>query len=129
MDMKPAGQPEQAGCGEWLKSRVLRMMVRRFICNVNDTRGLIGLFLLVTSHLGQIRDPLDRQVFTIAHIVISPSLHVYGLSLMHLFTNSLKRKMIFFFKEKSLFFKEKSIYFPLKKNYFSLQKKYFFKEK
>ena len=27
------------------------------ICNVIDTRGLIGLCLLETSHLGQIRDP------------------------------------------------------------------------
>ena len=35
--MKPAGQPEQNGCGEWAKNRVLRMMVRKLICNVNDT--------------------------------------------------------------------------------------------
>ena len=30
---------------------------RRFLCNVNNTRALIGLCLLVTSHWGQIRDP------------------------------------------------------------------------
>ena len=57
MDIKPAGQPEQAVCGNKPKFRVLRMMVCTFLCNVNDTKALIGLSLLVTSHLGQIRDP------------------------------------------------------------------------
>ena len=33
------------------------MLVRKFFCNVNDTRALIGLCLLVLSHLGQIQDP------------------------------------------------------------------------
>ena len=33
------------------------MLARKFLCNVNDTRALIGLYLLVTSLLGQIRDP------------------------------------------------------------------------
>ena len=39
--MKPTGQAEQAGCGEQPKSRVLRMLQRSFLCNVNDTRALI----------------------------------------------------------------------------------------
>ena len=42
VDMKPAGQPEQASFDELLKSRLLRMLVHRFICNVNDMRALIG---------------------------------------------------------------------------------------
>ena len=33
-------------------------------------RALIGLCLLVMSHLGQILDPWHSQIFTIAHIVI-----------------------------------------------------------
>ena len=41
--MKPAGQPEQAGYGEKHKSRLLRMFVRKFLCNVNDTRALVSL--------------------------------------------------------------------------------------
>ena len=49
-DMKPAGQPEQAGCGSLPKSHVLHMLVRKFLCDVNDTRVLIGLCLLVMSH-------------------------------------------------------------------------------
>ena len=97
VDVKPAGQPEQAGCGlravdnqgdvflccgEKPKSLVLCMLVRKFLCNVNDTRGLIGLCLLVTSHSGQIRDPWYNQAFTIAHIVMGLSLHVHRF--MHL---------------------------------------------
>ena len=41
VDMKPASQPEQAGCGEWPKGRVLRMLARRFLCNVNYTKVLL----------------------------------------------------------------------------------------
>ena len=44
----------------------MRILVRRILCNVNDTRALIGLCLLVTSHLGQISDSWDSHVFTIA---------------------------------------------------------------
>ena len=62
--MKPASQREQAGCGEWPKSRVLCMLVRKCLRSVNDTRARIGLRLLVTSHVGQIQDPWDSQVFT-----------------------------------------------------------------
>ena len=51
--MKPAGQPEQAGRGEYIRGRVLRMLVPKFLCNVNDTRTLVGRCLLVTSHWGQ----------------------------------------------------------------------------
>ena len=76
--MKPAGQPEQAGCGVYPKSRILRMLARRFLFYVNGTRALIGLCLLVTSHLGQIRDPWHSQVFTIANIVIGLSLHIHS---------------------------------------------------
>ena len=41
--MKSADQPEQASFDELLISRVLCMLVHRFICNVNDMRALIGL--------------------------------------------------------------------------------------
>ena len=47
----------------------------KFLCNVNDTRALICLWLLVKSHLGQILDPRHSQAFTKAHIVIGLSLH------------------------------------------------------
>ena len=56
--MKPAGQPEQAGCGEWPKSHILCMLMYKFLCNVNDTRALIGLCLLVTLHLGRFETPV-----------------------------------------------------------------------
>ena len=42
MDRKPADQPEQAGCGKHPKSHALRMLVCKSLCNVNDTRSLIG---------------------------------------------------------------------------------------
>ena len=45
------------------------MLVRKFLCNVNYLRALIGLCLLVTTHLGQIRDLWDSQVFTIITVV------------------------------------------------------------
>ena len=54
------------------------MLSRKFLCNVNDTRALIGLCLLVTSHLGQILDPRHSQAFIIAHIVIGLSLHIHS---------------------------------------------------
>ena len=38
--MKPAGQPEQAGRGELPKSHILRMLVCKFLCYVDDTRAL-----------------------------------------------------------------------------------------
>ena len=44
--MKPAGQPGQAGCVEKSKSRVLLMLARKLLFNVNDIRALIGLFSL-----------------------------------------------------------------------------------
>ena len=79
---RPAGQLKQAGCGEWSRSRILCMLVRKLLCNVNDTKALIRLCLLVTSHLDQIRDPCHSQVFTIAHMVIGLSLHIH--SFIHL---------------------------------------------
>ena len=48
-DTQPAGLPEKPGCSEYPKSCILRMLVRNFLCNVNNTRALIGLCLLVTS--------------------------------------------------------------------------------
>ena len=53
------------------------MSVRKFVCNVNYTRAHIGLWLLVTSHWGQIWDPWHRQMFTMAHKVIGLSLHIH----------------------------------------------------
>ena len=41
--MKPVGQPDQGGCGDYPNSLVLRMLARKFFCNVNDTRAVIGL--------------------------------------------------------------------------------------
>ena len=53
------------------------MLVRSFLCNVNNMQALIGLCLLVMLHWGQIRDLTGKamQVFTIAHIVIGLLLH------------------------------------------------------
>ena len=39
------------------KVTVLHMLTCKFLWNVNDTRVLFGLYLLVTSHCSQIRDP------------------------------------------------------------------------
>ena len=44
------------------------MLIRCFLCNVNDTRARIG----------QIPNLWDSQVFTIAHIVIDLSLHIHS---------------------------------------------------
>ena len=68
--METAGQLKQAGCGEYTKSRVLCMLARKFLCNVNDTGALISLWFLVTSQLGQIPDAGHRKAFIITHIVI-----------------------------------------------------------
>ena len=54
------------------------MLVCKFLCNVHAKRALIGLCLVVMSHLGQIRDPWHSQVFTIAQIVIGLSLHTHS---------------------------------------------------
>ena len=51
------------------KVAFLHILARKFVCNVNDTRALIGLCLLVTSHWNHIRDPWYSQAFTIAHMV------------------------------------------------------------
>ena len=67
MDMKPASQPKHPGCSEKPKSPMLPIFVQSFLLNVINTRALIGISLLVTSHRGQIRDLWDRPVFTIAH--------------------------------------------------------------
>ena len=53
MDMKLSGLPASNSSN----SCVLRMLVHKFLCNGNDKRGLIGLCLVVTSQVGQIRDP------------------------------------------------------------------------
>ena len=47
--MKPDGQPEQASVNEYPESCALRILPRRFLCNVNNTRALIGPCSLVTS--------------------------------------------------------------------------------
>ena len=80
--MKAAGLPEHASCSEYPKSCVLRMLIRKLYCIVNDTTALIGLCPLMTSPLGQIRDPWHGQFFAIAHIVIGLSLHIH--SFIHL---------------------------------------------
>ena len=58
------------------KSLILRMLAHKFLCNVNDTRA--SICVLVTSQWGQIWDPWDSQVFTIAHVVICLSLHIHS---------------------------------------------------
>ena len=56
--MKPTRlEIEQAGCDEKPKRCVLCMLASKFLGIVNGTRALIGLCLLVMSHLGQIPDP------------------------------------------------------------------------
>ena len=54
------------------------MLAHRFICDVNDTRTLIGPCFLVTSPWCQIRNPCRVQPFPIAHMVISLSLHIHS---------------------------------------------------
>ena len=41
--MKPTGQPDTGWLRRKAKSRVLRILAREFLCNVKDTRALIGL--------------------------------------------------------------------------------------
>ena len=41
----------------------------------------------VMAYLGQIQDPWDSQVFTVAHIVIGLSLHIH--SSIHIYTDQL----------------------------------------
>ena len=48
------------------------------MCNVNDTRALIDLGLIVMSYLGQIQDHWHSQAFTIAHKVIGLSHHIHS---------------------------------------------------
>ena len=67
-----ANSPKVAVCACWRASD----------CNVNDTRALTSLCVLVTLHLNQIRDPWHSRAFTIAHIVIGLSLHIH--SFIHL---------------------------------------------
>ena len=52
----------------------------------NILNPIIGLCLLVTSRLGQIRDPWHSQAFNIKHIVIGLSLHIHSFT--HLSSNS-----------------------------------------
>ena len=80
--MKPAGQLEQAGFGEKPISCVLNTLAHKILCNVNKTRAIIGLCILVMSHLGQILDQWHSQAITIAHIVIILLLHIH--SFIHL---------------------------------------------
>ena len=40
--MKPAGQPEQASLNEYPKSFALHILLSKFLCNLYDTRTLIG---------------------------------------------------------------------------------------
>ena len=54
----------------------LHMLMHSFHFNVNDTRALVGLCLLVMSHWNQIQDLWDSTV-TIAHILIGLSLHIH----------------------------------------------------
>ena len=84
---KTSGYENQAGCDELPKSCILHMSARKFHSNVNDTRALIGLCHLMTSHLGQrqIRALWHCQALTIAHIVISLSLHIHSFIHLRLF--------------------------------------------
>ena len=58
----------------------MRMLARKFLCNVNDTRALIGLCLLVTSGIGQIRELWHSQAFSMRHIVIGLSLNIHSFT-------------------------------------------------
>ena len=57
VDLKPAGQPEQASLNQcqliaqnWCSAHAKLMLASRFLCNVIDTRALIGPCSHVTSH-------------------------------------------------------------------------------
>ena len=84
--MKSAGQLEQAGCGKYPKGRVLHMLVRKFICIVNDTSALIGLCfcILLTFHFMRPDSrPLPFQgVFNLQkdHMYPSTPPHIYKAS-------------------------------------------------
>ena len=54
-DAQPASLPGKTGCGEQPNNCVLRMLVRNFLRDINDTKALIGLCLLVTSHWDKVR--------------------------------------------------------------------------
>ena len=54
------------------------VLVHMFLCNVIDTRALIGHCSFVTSPWYHIRKPYQVKPFTIAHIVISLSLHIHS---------------------------------------------------
>ena len=64
MDAIRARQHKQASLNKYPKSRALCILARRFLCNVNYTRVLIGPCSLVTSLGCQIRDPWHVQPFT-----------------------------------------------------------------
>ena len=53
--------------------------------------------LLVTCNWGQIREPWDRQVFTIALIVIGVSLHIHSFIHLLAFGQSLSASLLCFF--------------------------------
>ena len=61
------------------KSRSLSMVMLmcKFLCNVYATRALIGISLLLMSHMDQICDHRDSRAFTIAHKVIGLSLYIH----------------------------------------------------
>ena len=71
-DTQPSGLPVSPWT-RWLQriAQKLRSMHvgAQVLCNVNETRALIGLCLLVTSHWDKVRD----QVFIIAHMIIGLS--------------------------------------------------------
>ena len=48
------------------------------VCNLNDTRALVGLCSLMTLQWGQTRDSWHSQPFTLAHIAIGLSLHIHS---------------------------------------------------
>ena len=69
------------------KCYVLRMLVHSFLCNVNNTRALIGLCLIVTSKWGQIRDPgLHCSAHSNWSLAIYPLF--YSSNILQLFRNN-----------------------------------------
>ena len=86
LTVKPYCQPKQAGCGEYPKTCVLRILASSFSVMIRDKiREPSFVYLLLTPLLSQIRDPWLSHVFTISHIVIGLSLHIH--SFIHLKEN------------------------------------------
>ena len=77
----------------WLESCALHMLVRNFLCTLNDTRALVGPRLLVTSHCVEVRCLWASQVLTITHIIYRIGLSLPIHCFIHLSLDTVTRVM------------------------------------